>query len=81
MLYKIDDKIYVKTSGYYIEVEVVYNNGEIGLKPTANKIECNPNIKFEYTNIQEVENSFKSKKNKYKQTEKSKSFTDKEFYR
>lgn len=80
MLYKIDGKFYVKCAGYYIEVEPTYNNGNIGLKPTNNKIECTSRIKFIEVSIQDLENSFKEKRNKYKNDKhNSKSIIDEEF--
>ncbi len=79
MLYKINEKFYVKCAGYYVEVEPTYNNGNFGLKPTNNKIECNIHIKSTEVSIKDIENSFKSKRNKYKHIDNSKSIIDEEF--
>lgn len=48
MLYKIENKFYVKVGGYFVEVvKAVGPDNNIILKPTDNKIEYNQSIKYE----------------------------------
>ena len=37
MIYKINNKYYVKVQGYYVEVSITNKNGSLDIKPNKNK--------------------------------------------
>lgn len=51
MLYLIDDKYYVKVGKDFTEVELVFTDNDVDLKPTSNIIENNGNIMYETINF------------------------------
>ena len=46
MIYKSNNKYYVKISGYLIEVIPFLNNGELDFKTTENKIEITADVAY-----------------------------------
>lgn len=70
MLYKINDKFYIKVNGYFVEVvKEVGPNNDIILKPTENKIEYSRNIAYEIAKMDDMEDP---KKVEIKPTKQSK---------
>ena len=56
MLYKINNKFYIKVSGYFVEVvKEVGPDNNIILKPTDNKIEYSRNIAYDVAKIEDME--------------------------
>lgn len=51
MLYKIKNKYYVKVGKDFTEVELVFKDNDVDLKPTQNIIENNGNIAYEEINF------------------------------
>jgi len=51
MIYKIDNKYYVKVGKDFTEVELVFKDNDVDLKPTQNKLENNGNIPYEEINF------------------------------
>lgn len=51
MIYKYEDKYYVKVEQYYVEVELIFENDDVDLRPTYEKLEDDKNIKFEEFNF------------------------------
>lgn len=64
MLYKIDSDFYIKVSGYFVKVELVYTDNDISLKPTDEKIECNKNIAYNEINFLSIKDKLLSDHNK-----------------
>jgi len=69
MIYLIDNKYYVKVGKDFTEVELVFTDDDVDLKPTNNKLENNGNIPYVTINFlnekQELLKQFKNKdKNK-----------------
>lgn len=84
MIYLIDRKYYVRVGKDFVEVELVYKDGDVDLKPTNNKLESNPNLKYEEINfLLEKENLLKNFKKfdtkKQQNKEEFKSFREKSF--
>lgn len=79
MIYKIEDKYYVRVGKDFTEVELVFNDNDVDLKPTQNILENNGNIKYEEINflaeknklLEENKNSNKEFKPKNKNFNKS----------
>lgn len=46
MLYEINKKYYVKVGKYFVEVELVFKDNDVDLKPTKNKIEENNDMNY-----------------------------------
>lgn len=63
MIYKIDNKFYVKVSGQFVELELVYKNNDVSLKPTTNKIDNKPELKVEEVNFMSIKNQLLKKHN------------------
>lgn len=69
MLYKIDNKFYIKANGYFVEVvKEVGPNNDIILKPTDNKIEYSRNIHYEVAKIEDMEVPKKNEEKPAKQS-------------
>lgn len=51
MLYKIDEKYYVRVGKDFTEVELVFENNDVDLKPTQNILEDNGNVFYEEVNF------------------------------
>ena len=51
MIYKIDNKYYVKVGKDFTEVELVYKDNDVDLKPTQHILENNGNLKYEEVNF------------------------------
>lgn len=51
MLYKIDNKYYVRVGKDFTEVELVFKDNDVDLKPTNNILEDNGTIKFDTINF------------------------------
>lgn len=51
MLYEINKKYYIRVGKDFVEVELVYSDKDVDLKPTKNKIENNGNIKYKEFNF------------------------------
>lgn len=51
MLYKYNDKYYIKVEQYYVEVELVFKNNDVDLKPTYKKIQIDKNEKLKEFNF------------------------------
>lgn len=54
MIYRIDNKFYVKVSGQFVELELVYENNDVSLKPTTNKINNSPELKVEEVDFMKI---------------------------
>lgn len=63
MIYKIDNKLYVKVSGQFVELELVYKNNDVSLKPTTNKIDNKPELKVEELNFMSIKPQLLKKHN------------------
>lgn len=74
MIYKIDNKYYVRVGKDFTEVELVFKDNDVDLKPTQNILEDNGNIGYEEINflqekpklLEQNKNSNKELKNKNK---------------
>ena len=65
MLYLIDNKYYIKVGKDFTEVELVFTDDDVDLRPTNNKLENNGNIPYETINfLSEKEELLKKFKNK-----------------
>lgn len=65
MLYKIENKYYVKVSNYFVEVELIFKDNDVDLKPTKNKLEINKYIKYTEINfLDEKQNLLKNRNKK-----------------
>lgn len=51
MIYKINNKYYVKVGKDFTEVELVFEDNDVDLKPTQNILENNGNVVFEEINF------------------------------
>lgn len=51
MLYKIDNKYYVRVGKDFTEVELVFKDNDVDLKPTQKVLENNGNINYEEVNF------------------------------
>ena len=51
MIYKIEDKYYVRVGKDFTEVELVYKDNDVDLKPTQNILENNGNLVYEEINF------------------------------
>ena len=51
MIYKIDNKYYVRVGKDFTEVELVFKDNDVDLKPTQNILEDNGNLKYEEINF------------------------------
>lgn len=51
MIYKIDNKYYVRVGKDFTEVELVFKDNDVDLKPTQNIIENNGNVSYEEINF------------------------------
>lgn len=45
-MYEIDNKYYVKVGSKFVEVELIYGDNDIALKPTKNKIRVNNDVNY-----------------------------------
>ena len=51
MIYKIDNKYYVRVGKDFTEVELVFKDNDVDLKPTQNILEDNGNINYTEINF------------------------------
>lgn len=51
MIYKIENKYYVRVGKDFTEVELVFEDNDVDLKPTQNILENNGNIPYEEINF------------------------------
>lgn len=56
-MYKIKDKYYVKVSGNFVEVELVYSANDVSLKPTNICLEDNGQLNVEEVNFKDIKES------------------------
>ena len=56
MIYKLNDKYYVKISGYLIEVIPFLKNDEVDFKTTQNKIEIKSDLVYKSIKIDDIKN-------------------------
>ena len=56
MIYKIDNKYYVRVGKDFTEVELVFKDNDVDLKPTQNILEDNGNLKYEEINFLQEKN-------------------------
>lgn len=75
MLYKIDNKYYVRVGKDFTEVELVYKDNDVDLKPTQKVLENNGNINYEEVNFLQEKQKLLDKHNSNKEYKNS----DKEF--
>lgn len=61
MIYTLNDKYYLKISGYLVEVIPSIVNGELDFKPTQNKIEITSNLYYQSVNKDEVKTKLEHK--------------------
>lgn len=61
MLYKIKNDFYIKVSGYFVKVDLVYTDNDISLKPTDEKIECNNKIAYNEVNFLSIKDELLAK--------------------
>ena len=54
MIYKLNDKYYVKISGYLIEVIPFINNGNLDFKTTQNQIEITQDLLYKSISIDNI---------------------------
>ena len=47
MIYKIDNKYYIKVQGYYKEVDISIKGNNLDIKPNGNEIEASNTLKVE----------------------------------
>lgn len=74
MIYKIDNKYYVRVGKDFTEVELVFKDNDVDLKPTQNILENNGKLDYKEINflqeksklLDEYKNSNKELKNKNK---------------
>ena len=64
MIYTLNDKYYIKVSGYLIEVIPFINNGELDFKTTENKIEINQDLSYKSIKIEEIKKELDNKVSK-----------------
>ena len=51
MIYKIENKYYVRVGKDFTEVELVFEDNDVDLKPTQNIIEDNGNLNYQEINF------------------------------
>lgn len=72
MLYKILDKYYVKVGHYFIEVDFIYGDDEIAIKPTERKIEITNDLQYNEISFLELQRQLlENRKNTDKKSKKS----------
>ena len=64
MLYKIEDKYYVRVGKDFTEVELVYKDNDVDLKPTQNVLEDNGNLYWEEVNFLAIKDNLLEEHNK-----------------
>jgi hypothetical protein len=62
MIYQLNDKYYVKISGYLIETIPSLKDGELDFKPTQNKIEITADVHYKNVSISAIKEKLKNKK-------------------
>ena len=76
MVYKLNDKYYIKVSGYLIEVIPSLNNDELDFKPTQNKIEITSSVSYKSVRLDEVKDELKSGNKKIPQLDKEEKLSE-----
>lgn len=61
MIYKLNNKYYIKVSGYLIEVIPVLTDGVLDFKTTQNKIEITQNLLYKSVSNDEIKNELEVK--------------------
>lgn len=69
MIYKIDNKYYVRVGKDFTEVELVFKDNDVDLKPTQNILEDNGNIKYVEINFLQEKQSLLDKNKATKKAE------------
>lgn len=69
MIYKIDNKYYVRVGKDFTEVELVFKDNDVDLKPTQNILEDNGNIKYIEINFLQEKQSLLDKNKATKKAE------------
>lgn len=65
MIYKIDGKYYIKVGKDFTEVELVFTDNDVDLRPTNNILENNGDIKYQEINfLNEKDNLLKEHKSR-----------------
>ena len=64
MLYKIEDKYYVRVGKDFTEVELVYKDNDVDLKTTQNVLEDNGNLYWEEVNFLAIKDNLLEEHNK-----------------
>ena len=64
MIYKSNDKYYIKVSGYLIEVIPFMNGDDLDFKTTENKIEITPTVLYKSIGNEEIRKELNDKTNK-----------------
>lgn len=60
MIYKLNDKFYVKVSGYLIEVIPLLKNNDLTFDITQNKIEITPDLDYRFVAVDDIKNKLKN---------------------
>lgn len=68
MIYKSNDKYYVKVSGYLIEVKPLLKGDELDFETTQNKIEITSSVAYRAVKIDDIKDELKSGKKDIPQT-------------
>lgn len=93
MLYKINNKYYIKRTSCFVEVEFDVTENDVILKPTTNKITINNNVSYdvisyddlkkeklsEKKNVEFVEDEFEKPKQKHTSFSKKGSYSNKKY--
>lgn len=69
MIYKIDNKYYVRVGKDFTEVELVFKDNDVDLKPTQNILEDNGNINYIEINFLQEKQSLLDKHKATKKVE------------
>lgn len=64
MIYKSNDKYYIKLSGYLVEVLPFLNDGVLDFKPTENSIEITADVSYKSVNLDTIKEELQSSNSK-----------------
>ena len=62
MIYKLNNKYYIKLSGYLIEVKPLLKNGNLDFETTQNKIEITSNLLYKSVSIDVIREELQASK-------------------
>lgn len=62
MIYKLNDKYYIKLSGYLIEVKPFLKDGNVDFETTQNKIEITSSLLYKSISIDVIREELKNNK-------------------